>query len=184
MLTQISIAILALATSSAFARTTNPPVHKGDSPQNVILDTCFSPNEGCDDKLVAFLNQATESIDMAIYDLTLPSVAKSIEDAQARGVKVRIVADRRSSSTKMSQITAMKSNGIDIKLWGGATPGTPGLMHNKFTVIDGHLLETGSYNYSSSATHRNAENQIYINDADTVAKYMTHFEQLWSQLSN
>lgn len=182
MLTQISIAILALATSSAFARTTKPPVHTG--PQNVILDTCFSPNEGCDDKLVAFLNQATESIDMAIYDLTLPSVEKSVEDAQARGVKVRIVADRRSSSTRMSLISAMKNNGINIKLWSGATAANQGLMHNKFTVVDGRLLETGSYNYSTSATHRNAENQIYINDADTVAKYLANFEQLWSQLDN
>lgn len=184
MLTKISIAILALAATSAFARTTKPPHNGGSNSQSAILDTCFSPKGDCDAKLVAFLDQATESIDMAIYDLTLPSVATSIQNAQQRGVKVRIVADRKSAATKMSKIKSLQGNGIDIKLWSGLTSDNQGLMHNKFTVVDGRLLETGSYNYSTSATHRNAENQIYINDADTVSKYSADFEDLWSQLDN
>ena len=34
----------------------------------------------------------------------------------------------------------------------------PRIAHNKAIVVDGHLVIGGSYNYTASAEHRNAEN--------------------------
>jgi len=40
---------------------------------------------------------------------------------------------------------------------------------NKFMVIDDHILELGSFNYTQSAESRNAENVLVIHDATRLA---------------
>lgn len=55
-------------------------------------------------------------------------------------------------------------------------------MHNKFMIIDGHSIETGSFNYTQSATYRNAENVIYLrNRPDIAERYTQEFNRLWSE---
>jgi len=55
-----------------------------------------------------------------------------------------------------------------------------GIMHNKFVIVDGKALETGSYNFTNGAAVKNNENRVYLADATLVAKYVTRFEQIWS----
>jgi len=52
-------------------------------------------------------------------------------------------------------------------------------MHNKFAIIDNHLLLTGSYNWTFSANHRNDENLMVIDDPDVISRYQNYFEKLW-----
>ena len=54
-------------------------------------------------------------------------------------------------------------------------------MHNKFVIIDGTALETGSFNFTNHASTVNNENQIYIRDQDTVAKYIERFEAIYQE---
>jgi phosphatidylserine/phosphatidylglycerophosphate/cardiolipin synthase-like enzyme len=50
------------------------------------------------------------------------------------------------------------------------------IAHNKVIIIDGHLVIGGSYNYTSSAEHKNAENVTFI-DAPVVADfYLVNWE--------
>ena len=41
-------------------------------------------------------------------------------------------------------------------------------MHNKFCVIDGIIVYTGSFNHTNSATIRNDKNYIVIRDKEKV----------------
>ena len=55
------------------------------------------------------------------------------------------------------------------------------IMHNKFIVADGDTLETGSFNYTSSAAAKNAENVVVIRDAALAAIYSREWTRLWSE---
>jgi phosphatidylserine/phosphatidylglycerophosphate/cardiolipin synthase-like enzyme len=46
----------------------------------------------------------------------------------------------------------------------------PAIAHNKVIVIDTRLVIGGSYNYTASAEHRNAENVTFI-ASPVVAKW-------------
>ncbi|WP_394326298.1 phospholipase D-like domain-containing protein [Enterobacter cloacae] len=56
------------------------------------------------------------------------------------------------------------------------------IMHNKFMVIDGKNVQTGSFNYTASAVSRNAENVLLIEDAPQLAEtYQREFNRLWDE---
>ena len=55
-----------------------------------------------------------------------------------------------------------------------------GIMHNKFTIVDGKAIETGSFNYTNHAYRANNENQIYLWDKPIVDRYQKRFEEIWS----
>src|SRR4029079_14912445 len=48
---------------------------------------------GIDEQLVAFINTATKTIDLADYDFHLENVANALAQAAIRGVRVRMVTD-------------------------------------------------------------------------------------------
>ena len=42
------------------------------------LETCFSPEGGCDHKLIAFMRSARSTLDVAAYSMTIPEVAAAL----------------------------------------------------------------------------------------------------------
>ena len=56
------------------------------------------------------------------------------------------------------------------------------IMHDKFIVVDGKHVETGSFNYSFAAAERNAENAIVMwNNADMATRYAMEFDRLFAE---
>lgn len=142
----------------------------------VIIDSCFSPDEPCDKRIIQFINSAKRTLEIAVFSFTHAGIAKAIVKAQERGVKVRMVVDRDQSRGKTSQVDFVMKSGIPLKFGN-----QEGSMHHKFTIVDRNWLQTGSYNYSYAATSYNAENQIYLKDPELVLKYREGFENLWAQ---
>lgn len=56
-------------------------------------------------------------------------------------------------------------------------------MHNKFCLFDGHLLITGSYNWTYAAEQRNAENIITTDELNVCNDYTNYFTSLWNGLT-
>jgi phosphatidylserine/phosphatidylglycerophosphate/cardiolipin synthase-like enzyme len=55
-------------------------------------------------------------------------------------------------------------------------------MHNKFLVIDGQTVETGSFNYTKAAAGKNAENAIVIRGVPSVVQaYAAEWTRLWDE---
>jgi phosphatidylserine/phosphatidylglycerophosphate/cardiolipin synthase-like enzyme len=49
-------------------------------------------------------------------------------------------------------------------------------------VIDGVDVETGSFNYTSAAVQRNAENALLLWDVPQIAKvYADEWERMWEE---
>jgi phosphatidylserine/phosphatidylglycerophosphate/cardiolipin synthase-like enzyme len=150
-----------------------PPVTTNSGSRN--LDTCFSPAGNCDQKLVALVESARHTLDMAIYSITLPDLEKAIESAKSHNVQIRLVVDRVQAKGASSLVGALEKAGIPIKIGN-----VKGIMHDKYTIVDGSMIETGSFNYSANATDDNAENQIYMSDPTVIENYTANFNALWS----
>lgn len=53
-------------------------------------------------------------------------------------------------------------------------------MHDKFAVVDGATVETGSFNFTASAENHNGENVPVLHDAGVAQRYGQEWERLWS----
>lgn len=141
----------------------------------------FSPSGQALQNVLQAIHSARTSIDLAAYSFTSDDVVDALVRAEKRGVKVRVVADYKDNAKgKYSKVGTLRENAIPTRL-------DPhyAIMHNKFLVVDGVTTETGSFNYTSSADKRNAENALVIwNQPAVAAVYEHEFERLWAESSS
>ncbi|HZT71175.1 MAG TPA: phospholipase D-like domain-containing protein [Terriglobia bacterium] len=158
--------------------TAGPPV--AVSSGSSIQGPYFSDRDRVADRIMAAINQTRRSLDIAVYSLTEPDIAATIQAAWRRGVKVRMVTDEGQSFDRHSEIRYLRRLGVPVRLSGGFR-GQRSLMHDKFAIFDGILVETGSFNWTTSAANYNFENAILIRDPEVAARYEREFEHIWAQ---
>ncbi|VFP84641.1 PLD-like domain-containing protein (plasmid) [Candidatus Erwinia haradaeae] len=165
-LTIILLSVIAMSPFSLLANTNIEDIKIG-----------FSPGDSARQTVLLAISEAKNSIDIAAYSFTSKPIALALLDAKNRGVHVRLVADKKSNSNRYTAATYLSNHQIPVKL-----NDKYAIMHNKFIIIDGHSVETGSFNYTRSAATRNAENVIYFRHQSEIAsKYMKEFERLWKE---
>ena len=163
-------------TATAVVTTTSTATTTVNIPS--VRETCFSRVERCDVLLVSLINRANKSVYVAVYSFTRDSLATALISAKERGVEVRVVIERERAYEQGSEYSRLKSAGVDVRL-----DGNPNLMHHKFMVIDGYIVVTGSYNWSSAAEDRNDENIVVIIDRDVAQRFVREFERVWQMAS-
>jgi phosphatidylserine/phosphatidylglycerophosphate/cardiolipin synthase-like enzyme len=131
----------------------------------------FSPDEDLGALDAALIGQAKHSIDFASYALTEGVILQALNNADRRGVTVRIVLDPREHHD-FAKLVDLSDN-VRIKRFGP-------LMHLKAYAIDGELLRTGSANFSSSGERHQDNDLIVIRDATAAAKFDAHFQRMWN----
>lgn len=146
-----------------------------DLPAPKDNETCFSPDGNCDQKLWKFIQTAKTSLDIAVYDITHEKIVHEIAVASKK-VPTRVVVDRRQAKEPRSLVSTLIKAGVEVRY--GAQRG---IMHDKFTLVDGSRVETGSFNYTQGATFKNQENQIYLSDKGIVETYKQRFEKMWKE---
>ena len=99
------------------------------------------------------IDAAPTSFHMAAYTFTSRPAADALLKAQKRGVDVRVVVDRINAKKPHSEVKFLFGQGVAVR-----TDRQYSIMHNKFIVADGCTVEEGSFNYTSAAANRNAEN--------------------------
>ena len=55
------------------------------------------------------------------------------------------------------------------------------VMHDKFIVVDGDVVETGSFNFTAAAEGHNAENVLVLHDPAVAQLYGQEWERLWGE---
>jgi phosphatidylserine/phosphatidylglycerophosphate/cardiolipin synthase-like enzyme len=163
-------------TATAVVTTTSTATTTVNIPS--VRETCFSRVERCDVLLINLINRANRSVYVAVYSFTRDSLATALISAKERGVEVRVVIERERAYEQGSEYPRLKSAGVDVRL-----DGNPNLMHHKFMVIDGYVVVTGSYNWSSAAEDRNDENIVVILDRDVAQRFVQEFERVWQMAS-
>ena len=145
-------------------------------PAGASYDIGFSPNGESLDIVLKGIRTARTSILVAAYSFTSKPIALALLDAHQRGVKVQIVADQK-SNRKYSATTVLANHGVPVRLNGHYA-----IHHHKFMVIDDETLETGSFNYSSAAANKNAENVLLLWHVKPIAQtYRKEWQRLWNE---
>lgn len=124
--------------------------------------------------LIGVINSAQRSLDIAIYELDLPEVGDALLAARDRGVAVRIVTD----SDELEELETL------IRLEEAGIPIVPDerspIMHNKFMVVDGEAVWTGSWNFTPNGTYRNNNNAIFIRSPQLAQNYAAEFSEMFN----
>ena len=92
------------------------------------------------------------------------------------GCEVRVYLDESQKAGKHSKVRELLAGGAEVRFEDG-----PGLMHNKFCVIDGQVLITGSYNWTGAAEEKNDENVLVIFSGEAVKMFEEQFERMWKE---
>lgn len=131
----------------------------------------FSPNHGATRAVVDALAAAKATVLVQAYSFTSAPIAKALVEAHARGVDVRVILDRKETGSKYSSADFMAHAKI-VTLIDGAHA----IAHNKVMVIDGLAVITGSFNFTTAAEQRNAENLLVIHDRALAARYTENWQ--------
>ncbi|KUZ96467.1 endonuclease [Burkholderia ubonensis] len=145
------------------------------------VQVAYSPDGSAEELVVSAISGARQSIRLAAYSFTSPSVVRALMAAKRRGVDVAVVVDEKANHGKASvaALSLLTQAGIPSR-----TVSIYPIHHDKYIVIDGAQIETGSFNYSSAA-QRNSENAVLISQCPAVARsYLQHWQSRWSQGSD
>jgi len=143
-------------------------------------------DNGIDQVVLPWIADASETIDIASFDLNLPSVVDALVSAAKRGVVVRVVVDGENGNQVLKASDSPTGKDYDaakllkaakIKIVDGGR--SNGLMHNKMLIIDGKVLFMGSWNFSYNDTFRNNNNLLQITDPNLIANYQAKFDEMF-----
>jgi phosphatidylserine/phosphatidylglycerophosphate/cardiolipin synthase-like enzyme len=128
---------------------------------------------GIDDRFLAFLRGADESILCAFYDVEWMDAARVLIDKHRAGLTVRIVSD--SDYEQREAIRACISAGIPVVF-----DERGAIMHNKFCVIDGNRVWTGSTNITENGFFRNDNNVIVVASPELASNFSAEFSEMFA----
>ena len=149
-------------------------------PTDGQIEIAFAPlpQRSAERLVIKVIDAGETSVFIAAYQMTSKPIADALCRANARGLAVSAVLDARSnphgnSNSKRDYIIAC---GVDVK----ADARYP-IMHDKFIVVDGKHVETGSFNYSFAAAERNA---VVWNNVAMAEKYNIEFDRLFLEAAD
>ncbi|EHP44173.1 phosphatidylserine/phosphatidylglycerophosphate/cardiolipin synthase-like protein [Cupriavidus basilensis OR16] len=113
----------------------------------------------------------------------MPSVVHALLKAKRRGVDVAVIVDEKNnlkesrSKAPQQALNLLVNAGIPTR-----TVQVYSIHHDKYIVVDGKHVETGSFNYSNAAAQRNSENVLALwNHPELASKYLAHWRDRWDR---
>ena len=107
--------------------------------------------------VLADLDAARVSIDLAVFDFDIPAMTDALLRAARRGVVVRLVVDSENLDTpEVSEQTGRLQRASIAVHFDRREP----FMHDKFIVVDGVVAWMGSWNMTDNDTWRNNNNML------------------------
>ncbi|WP_326542706.1 phospholipase D family nuclease [Pseudorhodoferax sp.] len=137
----------------------------------------FSPEGSARQLVLDTIAGAQQSIQMLAYAFQAPDIAQALADAQQRGVQVRVVVDKRRNRGKTSRkaMDLVVRHGVALR-----TNDRFHIHHDKTIIVDGHTVQTGSFNFAPSAETVNSENVVVLREMPKVARqYLAHWQSRW-----
>lgn len=145
--------------------------------------TTLKPSKSCNSymcqELLSQINSAQSTIDMALYGYeAVPAIDNALNEALARGVKIRLVYDLNSKSNNYYKDTLPLVKRLPDSV---SDYGISGLMHNKFFIFDSKIVMTGSSNLSfTDMSGFNSNSVVLLKSAEAAKIYEYEFNQMYS----
>lgn len=141
-------------------------------------------NNSFADTVVAYINRAKYSIDIAQYDYNqsagYANIANALNSAYLAGKKVRWIYDSSQSNTGLALLNP------GIRTLGSPTTSAYGIMHHKFIVIDANssnpgdaVVSTGSEDWGITQFNLANNNLLFLQDSALAHAYLAQFNMMW-----
>lgn len=121
---------------------------------------------------VQAIESAKKTLDVAGFEIDNKIIVEAIARASKRGVAVRVVTD----TDYIKELGPETFRQLGIKV---VSDQRPELMHNKFIIIDGARVWTGSFNLTENCAYKNNNNALIIDDPRIAANYAEKFHWFW-----
>jgi phosphatidylserine/phosphatidylglycerophosphate/cardiolipin synthase-like enzyme len=131
----------------------------------------FSPNGGCTEAICREIRGLTNNLLIQSYSFTSKEIATEVVRAHRRGIKVCAILDKSQRTEKYSEADFLQREGI-ITLIDDAHA----IAHNKIMIGDAFITVSGSFNFTTSAEKRNAENLLIIRDPELAFTYIKNWD--------
>jgi phosphatidylserine/phosphatidylglycerophosphate/cardiolipin synthase-like enzyme len=142
-------------------------------------------NGGVDEAVVNAIDTVQSTLDIAAFEWDNPCLTDAVVRAANRGVTVRMVVDD----------VHTVSEHEDAVLFGDPSPfgdivdaGIPyrddsrsGLMHNKFMILDGSTVITGSMNFTLNGAYRNNNNLVILRSRRAAEIFQAEFNEMFER---
>lgn len=169
----IRAALFSVALMSCFAAAHGDVLQAGQG-----AEVAFSPRQGGEGLVVRLISTAKTSIRLAAYSFTSPAVTRALIAAKKRGVDVAVLVDHKNNLIQDQSGKAVAAlNALSLAGVSTATVAKYPIHHDKYIVVDGVHVETGSFNFSNAAEYGNSENVLVLwNSPQVAAAYLAHWQ--------
>jgi phosphatidylserine/phosphatidylglycerophosphate/cardiolipin synthase-like enzyme len=142
------------------------------------VQAVFAPWDNVEGVIIDAIDAAKKQVLVQAYLLTNKKIATALIAAHRRGMDVQVLADAaqhaRTSSSKLPELAAAGINVLLETKYQNA--------HNKVILIDAAtsdaMLITGSFNFTWTAQHKNAENILVARKNSPLAsQYLLNWER-------
>ncbi len=145
--------------------------------QDVDLWILPDPNGNALAELKKSLRSASQSIRIAIFTFTHPTLADELLLAQKRGVAVTVVIDMHSAlGASAKTVENLKKAGVQIFFSQGVQ-----LLHHKFVLIDEKKLVAGSANWTKAAFTKNSDCLVILHNLTQEQRSFMNY--LWNRIA-
>lgn len=132
---------------------------------NAEIQVYFCPRDDCENAVLSFLEEAEETIHCALYELDYESINEKMVELEEEGLEVQIVLDN-------SYLEDFNESFVRTDGWGQ--------QHNKFCIIDGEKIFTGSMNPTTNGITKNNNNLLIVNSQVLASNYEDEFQEMWT----
>ncbi|NQU78510.1 hypothetical protein HQ545_01950 [Candidatus Woesearchaeota archaeon] len=126
----------------------------------------FCPRDGCAAELIAWIDAAEEYVHCALFDVGLEEIRDKLVERSTE-IEVKLVTDN-NYFEKVSYLDFAKHDNRSS------------LMHNKFCVLDGKAVWTGSFNPTKRGNEKNNNNAVLYQSRLLASTYEDEFEEMWN----
>jgi phosphatidylserine/phosphatidylglycerophosphate/cardiolipin synthase-like enzyme len=147
-------------------------------PARGSVQVAFTPGTDAGELVTEAIRAAKTQILVQAYSFTHRAIAAALVSARQRGVDVQVIADREQrDSIETSRVDDLAEHGVPVYL-----DGEHAAAHNKVMVIDNGqpdpVVITGSFNFTTAAQYRNAENLLILRGNPALAEaYAANWRQ-------
>ena len=147
----------------------------------------FCPRFNCSAVMVDLITNAKKSIHCALFDLDLYEIIEALDEkhntinnngiGNNEKIDIKIVVD----NDNVEEIE--KSYGKDLSFDEDGfvkIDNSNQLTHNKFCIVDGKYITTGSFNPTINGNIKNNNNLVVVQSYYLAENYEEEFEELWN----